>query len=115
MTGKVIVFKGGIRIKTIMIVDDEPEIQETVKLFLADHEFDVITVSNSKEAIELLEEGNEETVDLILVNTPVPGSTEKGFFSMKPSSTMQNAETDTFLQKPFTKEQLCDFIRNRLQ
>ena len=98
-----------------MIVDDEPEILEQVKNFLEDYEFDVVTVSNSRQALELLEDKKEENVDLILVDTPIPGTSKNGFFSMKPTSNMQSAETDTFLQKPFTRDQLHDFIKNRLQ
>ena len=61
--------------------------------------------------LEFLEEKNEENVDLILVNTPVPGTETTGFFSMKPYSTEQTADTGAFLQKPFTREQLLEFIK----
>ena len=94
-----------------MIVDGEPEILRTVKMFLTDVEFDVVVVKNSKEGLEFLEEKNEENVDLILVNTSVPGTETTGFFSMKPHSTEQNADTGAFLQKPFTREQLLEFIK----
>ena len=39
-----------------MIVDDEPKVLEQVKLFLKNDEFDVVTVSSSRQALELLEE-----------------------------------------------------------
>ena len=96
-----------------MIVDDEPEVLEKVKLFLKNDEFDVVTVSSSRQALELLEEKNED-IDLILVDTPVPGGNTNGFFSLKPKSTMHSADTDTFLQKPFTREQLHDFVKNSI-
>lgn len=94
-----------------MIVDDEPEVLQTVRSFLKNGEFDVVTVTTNREALELLEDKQEEEVDLILVDTPVPGSDRKGFFSMKPKSTMQSAGTDAFLQKPFTRDQLLEFIK----
>ncbi len=94
-----------------MIVDGEPEILRTVKTFLTDVEFDVVVVKNSREGLDFLEEKNNENVDLILVNTPVPGTETTGFFSMKPHSTEQTADTGAFLQKPFTREQLLEFIK----
>jgi CheY-like chemotaxis protein len=98
-----------------MIVDDEPEIREITKAFLEDNEYNVIVVPTNREAINLLEDAKEENVDLILVKTVIPGSTDNGFFSMRPTSTMQTADTDTFLQRPFTRDQLREFVKNRFQ
>ena len=101
-------------IKTIMIVDDEPEVLAQVKSFLKDDEFDVVAFTNSRQALEVLNDEEDENVDLILVNTPMPGSMKNGLFSMKPKSKIHTAQTDTFLQKPFTREQLRDFIRDSI-
>ena len=102
-------------IKTIMIVDDEPEVLEKVKSYLDDNEFDVVTAMNSRQALEILDDEEDENVDLILVNTQMPGSNKNGFFSMKPKSRAHTAKTDAFLQKPFTREQLRDFVRNKMK
>jgi len=95
-----------------MIVDDEPEVLEKVKSFLEDEEFDVVTATNSRQALELLGETDEKNVDLILVDTSMPGTNKNGFFSMKPKSTMHTADAASFLQKPFTREQLLHFVRS---
>ena len=99
-------------IKTIMIIDDKSRILEEVKAFLQDDEFEVITTKSSREALEILEERN---VDLILVDTPLPQTLREGLFSVKPRSTMLTAETDTFLEKPFTQEELRTFIRKEVK
>lgn len=97
-----------------MIVDDEPSVLEQVRSYLEHDEFDVVTVTNSRQALDVLDD-KEDTVDLILIDTPIPGSSEKGLFSVKPKSTTQTAKTDTFLQKPFTREQLINFVRDGME
>ena len=99
-------------IKTIMIVDDEVAVLEKVKTFLESDEVDVVTASNSRQALELMEK--EETFDLILINTPMPCSNKTALFSMKPNSKLTTDETESFLQKPFTKEQLVNFVKERI-
>lgn len=99
-------------IKTIMIVDDEVAVLEKVKTFLESDEVDVVTASNSRQALELMEK--EETFDLILINTPMPCSNKTALFPMKPNSKLANGETESFLQKPFTKEQLVNFVKERI-
>ena len=95
-----------------MIVDDEVAVLEKVKTFLESDEVDVVTASNSRQALELMEK--EETFDLILINTPMPCSNKTALFSMKPSSKLTTGETESFLQKPFTKEQLVNFVKERI-
>ena len=99
-------------IKTIMIVDDETAVLEKVKSFLAENEIDVVTANNSRQALEILEQ--EENIDLILINTPIPGSNTTALYSMKPNSKLVSSETESFLQKPFTKEQLISFIKKKI-
>ena len=96
-----------------MLVDDDPEVLEKAKTYLEEDEFDVVTVPNSRQALELLEE--EENVDLILIDTPIPGSNENGFFPTKPESRMYAVKTANFLQKPFTREQLLDFVKKEFE
>ena len=101
--------------KTIMIVDDEKSILDLVKSSLDENEFEVVTVSNNREAIELIEKDNEDKFGLILIDTSLPNSNTPALFSMKPK-TKKNIDTskkDDFLQKPFTKEELVDFINKK--
>ena len=95
-----------------MIVDDEVAVLEKVKTFLESDEVDVVTASNSRQALELMDK--EETFDLILINTPMPCSNKTALFSMKPNSKLTTSETESFLQKPFTKEQLVNFVKERI-
>ena len=95
-----------------MIVDDESAILEKVKSFLESDEVDVVTANNSRQALELMEkEGN---IDLILIDTQMPCSDKTALFSMKPDSKLATGKTDTFLQKPFTKEQLVNFVKEKI-
>ena len=98
-----------------MIVDDETDVLEKVKSYLENDEMDVVTANNSRQALELMENNRDETFDLILIDTPMPCSDKTALFSMKPISKLEISETDNFLQKPFTKEQLLDFVKEKLR
>jgi len=102
-------------IKTVMIVDDETDVLEKVKSYLENDEMDVVTANNSRQALELMENNRDETFDLILIDTPMPCSDKTALFSMKPKSKLEISETDNFLQKPFTREQLLDFVKEKLR
>jgi DNA-binding NtrC family response regulator len=95
-----------------MIVDDETAILEKVKSFLAEDDFNVVTANNSRQALEILEK--EENIDLILINTPISSDNTTALYSMKPNSKLVSSETESFLQKPFTKQQLISFIKNKI-
>ena len=99
-------------VKTIMIVDDEIAVLEKVKSFLSEDEIDVVTANNSRQALEILEK--EENIDLILINTPIPGGNTTALYPMKPNSKFVTSETESLLQKPFTKEQLISFIKDKI-
>jgi DNA-binding NtrC family response regulator len=95
-----------------MVVDDEAEVLEKVKSYLQHDEIDVVTADNSRQALELMDA--EVTFDLILVDTPMPASDKTAFFSMKPDSRLNVEGTGNFLQKPFTKDQLVDFVKEKI-
>ena len=95
-----------------MVVDDESDILEKVKSYLKSDEINVVTADNSREALELMDA--EKTFDLILVDTPMPASDKTAFFSMKPHSRLNVKGAGNFLQKPFTKEQLVDFVKEKI-
>lgn len=101
--------------KTIMIVDDEKNILEQVKTSLDENEFEVVTVSNNREAIEIIENDTDEKFGLILIDTSLPNSKKPALFSMKPKSkrNIDTSKKEDFLQKPFTKQELIDFISKK--
>ena len=101
--------------KSIMVVDDESDVIEKVKSCLEDDDFKVVTANNSREALELLEGDKGENFGLILIDTPMPGKNESALFSITPRSKMDSSRIEDFLQKPFTNEQLLDFVKNRLK
>lgn len=102
--------------KTIMVVDDEASILDEVKSCLEEDEFEVVTASNSRKALELMNE-DEEDFGLILIDTLMPDSKKPAFFSMKPKSksNIDTSKAEDFLQKPFTKEQLLDFVKSKME
>ena len=102
--------------KTIMVVDDETNILEEVKSCLEDDDFEVVTVDNNKKALELMEKDSEDNFGLILIDTSLPDSNQSALFSMRPKSkkNIDTSNINDFLQKPFTKEQLLEFVKKKL-
>ena len=102
--------------KTIMIVNDEPNLIEEIKSYLESDDINVITANNNREALEQMEKSKEEKLSLILIETFMPGSYEPALFSVKPSSRMDvdAHKIEDFLQKPFSKKQLIDFVKSRI-
>lgn len=102
--------------KTIMVVDDEASILEEVKSCLEEDDFEVVTVNNSRKALELMENDKQDNFGLILIDTSMPDSKKPAFFSMKPRSKkdIDTGKEEDFLQKPFTKEQLLDFVKSKM-
>ena len=101
--------------KTIMVVDDETSILEQVKSVLEEDDFEVVTVDNRRKALELIEQDKDDNFSLILIDTSLPDSKQPAFFSMKPKSKkdIDTSNESDFLRKPFTKEQLIDFVKKR--
>ncbi|UCH72023.1 MAG: hypothetical protein JSW62_00280 [Thermoplasmatales archaeon] len=102
--------------KTIMVVDDESDIIMQVKSCLENDDFEVIAVDNNRKALELMGDSEEE-FGLILINTLLPGSNKSALFSMKPKikRNIDTSNEEDFLQKPFTKEQLIDFVKSKMK
>ncbi len=103
--------------KTIMIIDDEKSILEDIEKTLEQDDFKVVTVDNRRKAIEIIEEDDENKFSLILIDTTIPDSKQPAFFSMKPGSKkdIDTSREEDFLRKPFTKEQLVDFIKKKIE
>ncbi len=99
-----------------MIVDEEDDFLRQIKTVLEKEDVEVVTARNSREALERLEEENEETFDLILVNTRMPGSLlTNAFFSVRPGLKKLPAGIENFLQKPFTQEELVAFVKEKIK
>ena len=100
--------------KTIMIVDDEAGIIQELKKTINDDQVNIITVENNKKALEIMEK--EDDYGLLLIDTKLPDSNTPAFFSMKPGSRMNidTTKEEDFLQKPFTKDQLISFIKQKI-
>lgn len=94
-----------------MVVDDEVSVLDQIKSFL-DDEYQVITVENSRQALEMM---NEKDIDMILIDTMMPASMDNGFFCMSPSSRFDVEEQGNFISKPFTKNQLVDFLNKKIK
>ena len=101
--------------KTIMIIDDKTNIIEEVKKSLEQEDFELITAENNRKALELIEEDKENKYGLILIDTSMPDTKTPAFFSIKPKSNknIDTSKKEDFLQKPFTKEQLLNFIKSK--
>ena len=119
---------------TILICDDEPDIVNLTERFLKLDNFEVLTCSNGKEAIKILEERYKE-VALILCDLMMPGLS--GFevlrnirskeiyndiqvvlFTVK--SFKEDIEkgkelgADGYITKPFSGNELRDYIKKAL-
>lgn len=98
-----------------MIVDEEPDILTQVKSYLESEDVEIVTAHNSRQALAQLSNENEETFDLILINTTMPGSNKTALFSLKPAVKKQPSGIEHFLQKPFTKQQLVEFVKEQIR
>ena len=99
-----------------MVVDRDNILCEQIKQILKEDNVDVISASSNRKAIEMLEELPQEQVNLLLIETILPGSSTAALFSLQPSVSMKKDDSnlENFLQKPFTKDQLRDFIKKSM-
>ena len=56
--------------KTILVVDDEPDIRESVKMILEPNGYKVITATDGDDCLKILK---DQTPDLILLDIMMPG------------------------------------------
>ena len=96
--------------KTIMIIDDEPDIAKKIQAYLQDDDLNIIKADNSKQALGIIDDKKDD-INLILIDTQMPGSKKAALFSMNPNTKMDISNIEDFLQKPFTKEDLIDFVK----
>lgn len=110
--------------KTILVVDDEPDIRQSVKIILERNGYLVITAEDGDDCLKILK---EETPDLILLDIMMPGTPvteivkqitdiKIAFMSVvrisdarKKGLTTQENVVD-FFQKPFNVTDLIDRV-----
>jgi PAS domain S-box-containing protein len=117
-------------VETILFVEDEDSLRKMVVRMLDDRGYSVIDANNGKEAIELLYQSDQPTIDLLVTDVIMPemGGKElsmklqKRYPKMKvlyisgytDNSIVHHGVLDegvAFLQKPFSPETLTEKIR----
>jgi CheY-like chemotaxis protein len=58
-------------VKTIMVIDDEPDLREMLNILLKSNGYNVMSASNGKDALKILQE-SEQKPDLVLVDMFMP-------------------------------------------
>ncbi len=108
----------------ILIVDDEPDILESVKEVLEREGFEVEDVNSAKECIE---KAKETKHDLILIDIYMPGMsgeelfkalkktinhlTPLAYITIKPRAEVDLSDVDGFIQKPFENRELISHVK----
>ncbi len=100
--------------KTVMVIDDELNVLKNVRSFL-ENDFNVIAVDSNRKALDIIEKCDTD-LDLILINSNIPDTKIPAFFSMKSNidKKIDTTKTDDFLIKPFTRNQLIEFVNNKI-
>ena len=120
--------------KTILIVDDEPDIVNLTEKFLKLGDFNTITCNNGRDAMEIVKERHEE-IALILLDIMMPGTS--GYSVLKEIKTNEKYKNiivvlftvksfnediqkgkklgaDGYLTKPFSGVDLLKFVKEKL-
>lgn len=120
--------------KTILIVDDEPDIVNLTEKFLKLGEFDTLTCNNGRDALEIIEEKYQD-ISLVLLDIMMPGTSgysvlkeikenEKYkhiiviLFTVKSfNEDIQKGKklgADGYLTKPFSGKELLKYVQEKL-
>jgi CheY-like chemotaxis protein len=111
--------------KTIMIVDDEPDLRSTVRTFLEKEGFNVITAVNGDDCLEKLKKAKPDLIlmDIMMPGTPV-GEVVKKIKNIKIAylSVVRTSEAEKeellgqknivgFIQKPFDINEMVEKVK----
>ncbi|MDP6040745.1 MAG: response regulator [Candidatus Latescibacteria bacterium] len=55
---------------SILVIDDDPNIRQSIETYLIDREHRVMLASNGEEGLDLL---RKETVDIVITDVKMPG------------------------------------------
>ena len=101
--------------KTIMIIDEEPDIAHQLQSYIAQEDITIRTVPSSRKALHTINE--DESISLLLINTKLPDRDSMGYFSIALDSKSFTGLSDekNFLIKPFSKEEFIQFINRSLE
>jgi DNA-binding response OmpR family regulator len=120
--------------KTILIVDDEPDIVNLTEKFLKLGDFNTITCNNGRDAMEIVKE-KHDLIALILLDIMMPGTS--GYSVLKEIKTNEKYKdiivvlftvksfnediqkgkklgADGYLTKPFSGKELLKFVKEKL-
>lgn len=102
--------------KSIMLVGKQLDDLEPVKEFLKQNDINVFTAPDSRQAMELMQQEEENNFELFLIDSVHPDSNKPAFLSLRPMSKMTSDidNVDDFLERPFTGEQLMEFLNNKI-
>ena len=110
--------------KTILVVDDEPDVRDTVKMILEKKGYRVITAVDGDDCLDRLHEANPDLIllDIMMPGTPVKEIIEKienikiAFLSVVRTSEAEKRDLlrqkniVDFIQKPFDVNDLIKRI-----
>jgi len=120
--------------KAILIVDDEPDIVNLTERFLKLGNFETITASNGKDALEIIEERYNE-IALVLLDIMMPGTS--GYSVLKEIKANEKYKSiivilftvksfnediqkgkklgaDGYITKPFSGKKLLEYVKEKL-
>ena len=121
--------------KTILIVDDEPDIVNLTDKFLKTQNYETIKCSNGKEALKIIEEKYKD-IDLVLLDLMMPGLSGYKVLEQIKSNDLyknifvvlftvksfnediqkgKNLGADGYITKPFSGKALLEYIQNILE
>ena len=111
-------------VKTIMVVDDEPDVRDTVKIVLEKNGYKVITAVDGDDCLRKLKEAKPDLVllDIMMPGTPVREIVPKINAKVAYLSVVRTSEAEKedlmkskniidFIQKPFDINYLIERVK----